>query len=457
MLDYGLNRYAYTMKSAVKWLLVLLVTINSAGLIAEDGRSAEDEDGRNAEDIEAVLDILNSERKSAGIQSDYQFNKALKDASRRHCFYWSEHYDRLRQSLKTGEISWHDEQDIAGSKYYTGNMRERANKQEYTYGVAENIHVGHESWAKAISSLMSSMGHRLNFLDPTLNDIGFYSCHIKSVFPGESQRLYVFMMGSDYGRVFDEKTRELCAKEAFKNCPAGMKTCSVIFCGNGLGVLESRVSYDAASLVHQQSSGFVMYPFNGAVVEPLSSNLEHYDDDPGPLRGQMISVELLPETQKQISGLLMMLVDIGSDKIVTMVPVSKGLPANQPGINAWIPQSPLKWGGQYRMVMQYNDFSDGWQLREFEFTVQKPEGKMVNISNLQQKVSVKKGEVNLLVIDWNLTPRRAVNKIEITYWGSDNYVTKVLEDNVIKVQSYVDKLTIRNADNNIKISVNARD
>ncbi|MCW7551893.1 CAP domain-containing protein [Endozoicomonas gorgoniicola] len=437
------------MKSAVKWLLVLLVTINSAGLIAEDDR--------NAEDTKAVLDILNSERKNAGIQSVYQFNKALEDASRRHCLYWSEHYDRLRQSLNTGQISWHDEQDIAGSEYYTGNMRERAKKQEYTSGVAENIHVGLESWAEAISSLMSSMGHRLNFLNPKLNDIGFYSCRIESVFPSESRRLYVFMMGNDYGRVFNEKTRELCAKEAFKNCPAGMRTCSVIFCGNGLGVLESRVSYDAASLVRQQNSGFVMYPFNGAVVDPLSSNLKHYDDDPGPLRGQMISVELLPETQKQIFGLLMMLVDIRSDEILTLVPVNRGLPANRPGINAWIPQSPLRVGGQYRMVMKYNHFSDGWQVRESEFTVQKPEGKVINISNLQQTVSVKKGEVNLLVIDWNLTPRKAINNIKTVYWESGNYVTKVVGDNVIKVQSYVDRLIIRNADNNMEISVNARD
>ena len=437
------------MKSAVKWLLVLLVTINSAWLIAEDDR--------NAEDTKAVLDRLNRERNSAGVKATYTFNTSLAEASRRHCLYWSEHYDRLRQSLKTGEISWHDEQYIEDSIYYTGNMRERAKKQGYTSGVAENIQLGRESWAGAISSLMSSMGHRLNFLDPTLNDIGFYSCRIKSVFPGEAQRLYVFMMGSDYGRVFDEKTKELCAKEALKYCPAGMKTCTVISCGNGLGVLESRVSYDAASLVRQQSSGFVMYPFNGAVVEPLSSNLDPYDDDPDPLRGQMISVELLPETQKQISGLLMMLIDISSNKILTMVPVSRGLPANRPGINAWLPQSPLKWGGQYRIVMQYNDSSDGWQVRESEFTVQKPEGKVVNISNLQQTVSVKKGEVNLLFIDWNLTPRKAINNIETTYWGSDDYVAKVLEDNVIKVQSYVDRLIIRNADSNMEVSVNARD
>ncbi|MET4694909.1 hypothetical protein V5J34_002748 [Endozoicomonas sp. NE35] len=446
MLDYGLNRYAYTMKSAVKWLLVLLVAINSAWLIAEDTESPE-----------TVLERLNSERKSAGIESTYKFNTALTEASRRHCLYWAEHYDQLRQNLMAGEISWHDERDIEGSEYYAGKMRERAQKQGYTSGVAENLQLGSKSWAGAISGLMSSMGHRLNFLNPAFNDIGFYGCRVKSVFPGEGATLYVFMMGSDYGRVFDEKTKELCTKEGLKYCPAGMTSCTVIRCDNGLGVLKSRVSTETASLVQQQDSGFVMYPFDGAVVEPLASNHGPYDDYSGQLRGQMISVELLPETQKQISGLLMMLVDTSSGEIVPMGAVSNGLPPSRSGIRAWLPESPLKWGGQYRMVMQYNDPGDGWQERKFEFSVRKPEGRVVNISNLQQTVSVKKGEENLFVIDWNLTPQKAINNIEITYWGSNNYEIEALGDNLIKVQSNIDRLIIKNAANNMAINVYAQD
>ncbi|UYM15528.1 CAP domain-containing protein [Endozoicomonas euniceicola] len=434
------------MKSAVKWWLLVLVTINSVALSADE-LSAEDE---------KVLDVLNRERVGAGIKPAYQFNAALKEASRRHCLYWSEHYDLQREELKAGEISWHDERYIEGSAYYIGNMRERAKKQGYISSVAENIQLGRESWAGAISSLMSSIGHRLNFLEPALNDIGFYGCRVKSVFPDEEKRLYVFMMGNDYQRVFDEQRRQRCAKEASRYCPSGMTSCMLTPCGNDLGVMESFVKDDADRLVQQQKSGVVKYPFHGAVVEPQGSNYGAYDDSPGPLRGQMISVELLPETQEQIFNLSVELVDVSSGEIVPIKPVSKDLFVNQPGLNAWLPQRPLNWGGQYRIAMKYHDASRGLQTEESVFNVRKPEGQIIRISSLQQTLSVKKGEEKLLAIDWKLTPLEAVRNIKITYWGeSANYKIEMLEDNLIKIQSYIDTLVIEAAVNNLKININA--
>ena len=192
------------MKSTVRWWLVVLVTINSVLLSAEELSDEENE----------VLGILNRERAGAGIKSAYQFNTALKEASRRHCLYWSEHYDLLRQDLKAGKINRHYARYIEGSLYYTGNMRERANKQGYTSSVAENVGSGSNDWESAISGLMSSLGHRLSFLNPRHNDIGFFACRMQSAFPEEQLLMHVFMMGNDYERVFDEQRQQaaLCKR-----------------------------------------------------------------------------------------------------------------------------------------------------------------------------------------------------------------------------------------------------
>ena len=128
----------------------------------------------------------------------------------------------------------------------------------------------------------------------------------------------------------------------------------------------------------------------------------------------MISVELLPETQGQIFNLSVVLADISSGEIVPIEPVSKGLPVNRPGLNAWLPQRPLNWGSQHRITMKYYDSSCGWQTQESAFNVRKPEGQMIRISSLKQTLDVKKGEENLLAIDWKLTPLKAVSDIKIT-------------------------------------------
>lgn len=433
------------MKSVAEWGVVILICIYSVLASAEDNAT--------------ILKLLNSERNGAGIEATYKHNSALENAARRHCLYWSEHYDQLRQDLMAGKITEHDEVAIPGSRFYTpGSLKQRAERQQYRASVAENLQIGADSWQGAIRNLMSSMGHRVNFLDPELNDIGFYNCRYISAFPEEERMLYVFVMGNDFERVYHEQKSKRCENEASEFCPKGYRTCTLTLCDDRRGVMDSFVRSDAVKLVRHQKSGFLTYPYTGAIVEPMASNVAKYDEYTGYLRGQMISIELLPDTISHISSLSVQLTEAGTGKTVPVAKVGKNLPADRPGLNVWLPDFPLNWGGQYRIKMKYFHSGLGWQSDEIAFTVRKPEGNLIPVTDLQQTFSVRKGDVNLFAIDWRLTPSVPVDEIYGTYWPAGaEFETRVVGKNLIQVQSFGDMVELENPATGMSITINVHE
>lgn len=399
--------------------------------------------------------FLNEIRTMAGIHGVYKLDSRLSSAASKHCQYWADNFDELKQYA----ISLHDQ--VPGIGAYLGNMRARVAHEGYVATVGENVSNGDSDYRESVLSLLASPGHRFNFLSPGLNDLGFSSCSIDSEKDAHDGLMFVYLMGDNHNRAFWKILNQQCQTSQIKYCPAGASDCSTYRCDDGGMVMARPVNQATDRAVPVQSSGIIQYPYHGSTgVPPVSFEVAEYDPTGKGVLGTMLSVEFLPDTLAALQREPTMLLVDKEGVEQPLVPVSaSALPDGRPGLRAWFSLRPLLWGSDYTSILGYQ-LQDRKEetVRKSTFTTTSMGENLIRISGLEQTIVVPKGQRLRFVVDWDLLPstQRSDFHMRGSYYNEedkDRTKLQAVNSHVFDVFFYVDKAVVTSDHCNLNITI----
>ncbi|QKF85722.1 CAP domain-containing protein [Campylobacter blaseri] len=144
------------------------------------------DDGKNLKDAsypipmpiyENPIDFLNAIRIDSGLNS-LALNQKLSDSSLNHAKYLYENNSKSHYETEN-------------NRYFTGiSPKDRAFYVGYNTQITENISINSINSMDSIDGLLSAIYHRFNFLDPTINEIGY------GFFGNDKNQNYVYNMGN---------------------------------------------------------------------------------------------------------------------------------------------------------------------------------------------------------------------------------------------------------------------
>jgi hypothetical protein len=279
---------------------------------------------------------VNRERRSAGM-FPLKNNYALSRAAYHHAKY-------LARLGRKG----HGENP--GSSYYTGRTpSERMVRAGYpSRAGVENISYGDSSYAGSVRVLMSTLYHRLAFLDFRVDEMG------SSEYGNRRGRIYVYDLASS-------AIAKLCREPG----------------GKGAGQFVYRICADPAKKiprdrfsramrsVERRNPRVVLYPPPGARNVPLRFVRETPDPIPGVYgAGYPVTVQLNPAYYRRAELKRFRLFDARGKRIKAKILTGKGDPHRKllPGDFALIPLKKLKPRSRYRV--EFEAVADGKRIRK---------------------------------------------------------------------------------------------
>ncbi len=182
------------------------------------------------------LNYLNQLRQQAGLIK-LKYNKTLSAAALNHAIY-----------LAHAKIITHKEKRI--SRFFTGSTpADRCIRLGFnTRFVFENVNYGAKNIRQSINQLFSAVYHRLNFLNFSVDEIGFASY----------DQFYVYELSNSY-------INALCTKQ-FKNFVGQYFT---DLCGKNNKKIPQQAYYQALDKVQKQNPKFIAFPPNNDTTVPV--------------------------------------------------------------------------------------------------------------------------------------------------------------------------------------------
>lgn len=281
--------------------------------------------GLSAYDKEGVREV-NGVRRSAGmiaLKNNYELSRSA--------YHHAKYLGRLRRK-------GHGERP--GSAYYTGRTpSERMVRAGYpSRAGVENISYGDSSYAHSVRVLMSTLYHRLAFLDFRVDEMG------SSEYGNRRGRIYVYDLASS-------ALAKLCRRSG--SVGSGRYVYGI--CADPKKRISQNAFARALAGVEGRNPRVVLYPPSGARHVPLRFIRETPDPIPGVYgAGYPVTVQLNPATYHRATLKKFRLYDARGKRLKAKVLSGKSDPHHKllPGDFALIPLQKLAPESRYRVEFE---------------------------------------------------------------------------------------------------------
>jgi hypothetical protein len=293
-----------------------------------------------AYDKEGVREV-NRVRSAAGmitLNNNYELSRAA--------YHHAKYLGRLRRK-------GHGEKP--GSSYYTGRTpSERMVRAGYpSRAGVENISYGDRNYAHSVRVLMSTLYHRLAFLDFRVDEMG------SSEYGNRNGRIYVYDLASS-------AVAKLCRASG----GGGGSRYIYRICADPRKKISQESFQRALAGVERRNPRLVLYPPSGARKVPLRFIRETPDPIPGVYgAGYPVTVQLNPAYYRQAKLKRFRLYDAQGKRVKAKVLTASSDPHHKllPTDFALIPLAKLRPGSRYRV--EFEAVADGKRIRrEWSFT-----------------------------------------------------------------------------------------